>query len=126
MSDANLLDHPHTFHYNDYLVIGGIRTCLGVSNHPIVNFFEFLSNEFAACSKPPSRDNDRKASYPKRNNLTRMKVEPRSFDQGRRKNDAITHSATLPTRFTVTILFSPTICDNGAFYIKCDMYCKNV
>ena len=25
-----------------------------------------------------------------------MRVEPKSFDQGRRKNDAFTHSATLP------------------------------
>ena len=30
-----------------------------------VDFFKFFSIEFAACSKPPSRDNHRKASYPK-------------------------------------------------------------
>ena len=30
-----------------------------------VDFFEFLSTKFAACSKPPSRDNHRKASYPR-------------------------------------------------------------
>ena len=29
------------------------------------------------------------------NNVTRVQVEPRSFDQCRRKNDAVTHSATL-------------------------------
>ena len=63
VSDAKLLDDPLTFHYQDYFVIGGIRTCLGVSNVP-VNFFKFLSIEFAACSKPPSRDNHRKVSYP--------------------------------------------------------------
>ena len=34
------------------------------SNVP-VDFFEFLSTKFAACSKPPSRDNHRKASYPR-------------------------------------------------------------
>ena len=28
--------------------------------------------------------------------MTRVRVEPRPFDQGRRKNDAFTHSATLP------------------------------
>ena len=28
------------------------------------DFFEFLSSKFAACLKPPSRDNHRKASYP--------------------------------------------------------------
>ena len=32
-----------------------------------------------------------------RNNVTRLRVEPRSCDQSRRKNDAITHSAMLPT-----------------------------
>ena len=30
-----------------------------------VDFFEFLSTEFAACSKPPSKDNYRKAVYPR-------------------------------------------------------------
>ena len=29
-----------------------------------VDFSEFSSTEFAACSKPPSRDDHRKASYP--------------------------------------------------------------
>ena len=33
-----------------------------------------------------------------RNNETRVRVEPRPFDQGRRKNDAFTHSSTLPTK----------------------------
>ena len=31
----------------------------------LVNFFEFLCTEFAACSKPTSRDSYRKASYPR-------------------------------------------------------------
>ena len=30
-----------------------------------VDFFDFLSKEFAACSKPPNRDNHRKAYYPR-------------------------------------------------------------
>ena len=34
-SDTNLLDDPRTFHYNDYFLIGGIRTCLGVSDDPM-------------------------------------------------------------------------------------------
>ena len=41
---------------NQYL----LRT-LQWSNVP-VDFFEFLSTEFAACSKPPSRDNHHEAS----------------------------------------------------------------
>ena len=38
-----------------------------------------------------------------RNNVTRVRVEPKPFDQGRRKNDAFTHSATLP--ITVWIIY---------------------
>ena len=30
-----------------------------------MDFFELLSTKFTACSKPPSRDNYRKASYPR-------------------------------------------------------------
>ena len=30
-----------------------------------LDFFKFLSTEFAACSKSPSKDNYRKASYPR-------------------------------------------------------------
>ena len=36
-----------------------------------------------------------------RKNMTRMRVEPRPFDQGHRKNYAFTHSATLPTPLSV-------------------------
>ena len=43
-SDANLLDDPHTFHYNDYFVIGGIRICLEVSDDPM--FLWISSNSF--------------------------------------------------------------------------------
>ena len=55
---------------SDYFVIGVIHICLGVSNDPKVptDFFEFLSTEFAAYSKPPSRDNHRKASYSRMQN----------------------------------------------------------
>ena len=62
-----LLNDPtasDTFNCNDYFVIRRIQTCLGVSN-VLVDFFELFSTEFAACSKPPSRDNHRKASYPR-------------------------------------------------------------
>ena len=98
-SDANLLDDPHTFHYNDYFVIGGIRTCSGVSNNPM--FLWISSNSF-----PPNlllvRSHQAEIIIVKRliqgrNNVTRVQVEPRSFDQGRRKNDDFTHSATLGT-----------------------------
>ena len=56
------MDDPCTYCI-DYFVVGGVLTCLGASNVP-VDFFEFLSTKFAACSKPPSRDNY-KTSYPR-------------------------------------------------------------
>ena len=49
------------------LSFGQIRTRLGVNN----NFqafrltFDFFPHKFAACSKPLSGDNRRKASYPR-------------------------------------------------------------
>ena len=66
----------------------------------IVNFFEFLSTEFAAFSKPPSRYNHRKVSHPYStggNNNTKVRVEPRSCNQGRPRNDALILSAKLQT-----------------------------
>ena len=36
-----------------------------------------------------------KRLFQEQNNVTRRRIELRSFDQGRRKNDAFTHSATL-------------------------------
>ena len=101
-SDANLLDDPHTFHYQDYFVIGGIRTCLGVSDDPM---FLWISSNSCPLNLLLVRSHQAEIIIVKRliqgrNNVTRVRVEPRSFDQGRRKNDAFTHSATLPTTFT--------------------------
>ena len=97
-SDANLLDDPHTFHYQDYFVIGGIRTCLGVSDDPM---FLWISSNSCPLNLLLVRSHQAEIIIVKRliqgrNNVTRVRVEPRSFDQGRRKNDAFTHSATLP------------------------------
>ena len=63
-----MLEDPHTFHCIDYFVIGEIRTCLeGWFRlfNALVDFFKFFSIEFAASSKPPSKENHRKASYPR-------------------------------------------------------------
>ena len=66
-SDANLLNDPLTFSLQrllrDWRNPHQLKSFRG-SNVP-VDFFEFLSTEFAACSKPSSRDNYGKASYPK-------------------------------------------------------------
>ena len=55
-----------------------------------VNFFEFLSTEFAACSKPPIRDNHCKAFYPRMQQRDQDADWTGSCDKDRRKNDAFT------------------------------------
>ena len=62
-----------------------------------MNFFELLLSEFAACSKPQAEIITVKRLIEERNSVTGVRGEPRSFDHGRRKNDAFTHSAALPT-----------------------------
>ena len=62
-----------------------------------VDFFKFLSIDFDACLKPPSRDNHRKESYPRTQQHDQGAGEPRSCNQGRPKNNAFTLSAMLPT-----------------------------
>ena len=46
-----------------------------------VDFSEFLPTKFAACSKPPSRKNHLKASYPRAQQRYQVRVEPKSCDQ---------------------------------------------
>ena len=58
-----------------------------------VDFFELLPTEFAACSKPPSRDNHRKASYPR----------TQGRDQGRRVASGEGRGA-MPPRFFSCLL----------------------
>ena len=98
-SDANLLDDPHTFHYQDYFVIEGIRTCLGVSDDPM---FLWISSNSFPLNLLVVRSHQAeiiivKRLIQERNTVTMVRVEPRSFDQSHRKNDAFTHSATLST-----------------------------
>ena len=81
-------------------MIGGIRTCLGVSDDPMLlwislnscplNLLLVLSHQAEIIIV--------KHIIQERNNVTRLRVELRSFDQGRCKNNAFTHSATLPTQ----------------------------
>ena len=86
------------FHYNDYFMIGGIRACLGVSDDPM---FLWISSNSCPLNLLLVRNHQAEIIIIKRliqgrNNVTRVRVEPRPFDQGRRKNDAVTHWATLP------------------------------
>ena len=81
-SDANLLDDPHTFHYNDCFVIGGIRTCLGVSDDPM---FLWISSNSCLLNLLLVRNHQAEIIIVKRliqgrNNVTRVRVEPRLFD----------------------------------------------
>ena len=67
------------------------------SNVP-VNFFEFFSTEFAACLKPPAEIIIVKRLIQKHNSMTRVWVEPRSYDRAHLKNDgSIIISALLST-----------------------------
>ena len=80
-------------------MIGGIRTSLGVSDDPM---FLWISSNSCPLNLLLVRSHQAEIIFVKRliqgrNNVTRVRVEPRPFDQGRRKNDAFTHSATLPT-----------------------------
>ena len=75
-----------------FIAFGGVCAIgsFQILNVPVV-FFEFLFTEFAAYSKPPSRHNHLKASYPiwsGCNNVIRVRDEPRSYEQGCRKNEA--------------------------------------
>ena len=86
-SGANLLDDSHTFHYQDYFVIGGIRTCLGVSDDPM---FLWISSNFCQLNLLLVRSHQAEIIIVKhliqgRNDVTRVRVEPRSFDRDRRK-----------------------------------------
>ena len=56
------LNNQHISDYDKYFAVRGI--CVEVFG-VFVDFFEFLSTKLASYSEPPSRDNHRKASYPR-------------------------------------------------------------
>ena len=60
------------------LFIAMSTSCLGVSSDSIFRLFSlnFSSTEFAACSKPPSRDYHRKVSYPMLHVTQTLKLLP--------------------------------------------------
>ena len=94
-------------------MIGGIRTCLEVSDDPM---FLWVSSNSCPLNLLLVRSHRAEVIIAKRliqgrNSVTRVRIEPRSFDQGRRKNDAFTHSATLPTG--VLLVRTPCTLPNG-------------
>ena len=81
-SDANLLDDPHAFHCNDYFVIGGIRTCLGISDDQM---FLWISSNSFSLNLLLVRSHQAEIIIENRliqgrNNVTRVRVELRSCD----------------------------------------------
>ena len=103
-----MLDVPRFFHCNDYFVGGKIGTCLGVSDDPM---FQWISSNYYALNLLLVRSHQVEIIIVKRliqgrNNMTGVRVEPRSCHQGRRKNDAFTLSTTLPTKVILVIHFT--------------------
>ena len=93
-----LIGRSAHFHCIDYFVIGGIRNCLEVSIDPM---FLWISSNSCPLNLLLVRSHKAEIIIVKRliqgrNSVTRVRVQPRSFDQGIRKNDSFTHSATLP------------------------------
>ena len=64
-----------------------------------MDLFELLPSEFAASSKPPSRDVIVEHRIHERKCMARVRVEPKPCNQGCRQNDAFTLSAMLPTKY---------------------------
>ena len=93
-SDTNLLDDQHTSYCIDYFVLGGIRTCVVVSNDPMI---PWISSNSCPLNLLLIQSHQAEIIIQGRNSVTRVRVEPKSFDQGRRKKDAFTLSTTLPT-----------------------------
>jgi len=58
------------------LYFGRIRTLLGIVHFRVFRLFLWLlTTEFAACSKPPSRYNHRKAPFPRTQQRVRWRWE---------------------------------------------------
>ena len=101
---AHIYPHtdPRTFHCIDYFVLGGIRACLGASSDPM---FLWISSNCCPLNLLLVRSHQAeviivKRLIQRRNYVIRVRVEPISSDQGRRKNDASTLSATLQISHT--------------------------
>ena len=123
-SNDALLEDPHTFHCIDYFVIGGIRLCLGVFDN--LMFLWFSSNSrplnLLLVRSHQAEIIIEKRFIPARNSVTSVRVEPTLFDQGRRKNDAFTYSATLPAVKCSNLDFSKINRDGHFIKFACNVY----
>ena len=89
-----LLDNPHAFYCSNYFVLGEIRTCLVVSSDPM--FLEIFSK---LCSRNlllvQSHEEEIiivKRLIQGRNNVTRVRVKPKTCNQGCRKTTPLLYS----------------------------------
>ena len=98
-SDAKLLDNSRNFLLQLLLRVWRNPHLLRSFqwSNVLVDLFEFLLTEFVACSKPPSRNNYHKVSYPRMQQCDQGGVEPESCNHDRRKSDVFTLSTTLRT-----------------------------
>ena len=93
------VDDPHTFYCDNYFVLGGICTCLGVSSDPM---FLWISLNSCPRNLLLVRSHQAEMIIVKSliqgcNNLTKVQVEPSLCDHDSPRNDAFTLLATLPT-----------------------------
>ena len=106
----SIWDDLRTFHCNDYFMVGGILTCLGVSSNPM---FLWISSNSCPLNLLLVQSHQAEIIIVKclmqgRNNGIRVQVEPRSCDQDRCQNNAFTLLTTLPTigLKKITVIFS--------------------
>ena len=90
------------FYCNSYFLLGGIRTCVGVSM--IQSMFLRISSNSCPLNLPLVRSHQAEITIVKRhiqgrNNVTRMRVEPTLHDHSLRKNDVVSFSTRLRIRF---------------------------
>ena len=74
-----------------------------VIQYILVDFFEFLSADFAACQSRQEEIIIVKRFIYGRNNMTKVRVKSRSCNQGRRKNSAFTLSSMLSTNLFASV-----------------------
>ena len=84
-------------------MIGEISTCSGVADDPklLWIFSNFCPLNLVLVRNHQAEIIIVKRLNQRRKNVTRVRVERRPYDLGRRENDAFTHLATLPTKVEI-------------------------
>ena len=84
-----------------------ISTCFGISHFQLFWLnFDFLLFKFALCSKPLRKDNSHKICLIQEiNNVIRVRVEPRSCNQGRHKRNFRSLIKVAANKFIINFCF---------------------